>query len=127
MKKRKRLYDVQIKHLNGVVDSVSDKETEGLASMVLSEFDRKETLIIGKMLVPYHAIDSVTVDAENTEVTVLDTTCIKGCNSMNDPVIEGDMSPITVATGVEFDPTEGITATDDNGESVKVTASVKGE
>lgn len=122
MKKIKRIYSAEVKHLNGDTDSISDSD---IAVRVLAEFEGGMTLTIGNKLVPYHAVDSVARAAENKDVSVTDSTCVKGCNAMDAPVIEGDMSTIEVGKGEEFDPLEGITATDDNGNEVSVTVTIK--
>ena len=122
MKKIKRNYSVEVEHLNGDTDTVSDSK---VASSVLAEFNKGYTLHEGEKIVPFHAVNIVTSVAETTEESVVDSTCVKGCNSMDAPVIEGDMSTLEVGTGEEFDPLEGITAVDDNGNEVSVTVTVK--
>lgn len=125
MKKQKRTSSVVVKHRNGVTDTVAE------GNMVLAEIERGETADFavdgGTRYVPYHAVDTVEVTSENSEVIVDDNTCYKGCNSMEEPVIDGDMQTLTVKVGEEFDPTDGITAYDDNGRKVNVTVEVEGE
>lgn len=122
MKKTRRNYSVEVEHLNGDTDTVSDSK---IASNVLAEFNKGNTLHEGTKIVPFHAVNIVTSVSENTEESVVDSTCVKGCNAMDAPTIEGDMSTLEVGTGEEFDPLEGITAVDDNGNEVSVTVTVK--
>lgn len=122
MRKIKRNYSVEVEHLNGDTDTVSDSK---VASSVLAEFNKGYILHEGEKIVPFHAVNIVTSVAETTEESVADSTCVKGCDSMDAPVIEGDMSTLEVGTGEEFDPLDGITAVDDNGNEVSVTVTVK--
>ena len=122
MKKTRRNYSVEVEHLNGDTDTVSDSK---IASNVLAEFNKGNTLHEGTKIVPFHAVNIVTSVSENTEESAVDSTCVKGCNAMDAPTIEGDMSTLEVGTGEEFDPLEGITAVDDNGNEVSVTVTIK--
>lgn len=121
MVRAKRRCVVDVYQLNGDVTHTDD------GASVIAEFERGETLIIGNTFIPYETVCCVEVSYRNETETVVDTTCVKGCNSMDEPVIEGDMSTLEVTTGTEFDPLEGITAVDDNGKEVTVTVKVEGE
>lgn len=125
MKKQKRTEAVEITHFNG------DKDSIAKGNMVLAEIERKETAHFdvdgGMKYVPFHAVQLAEVTSSNSEVIVDDNTCYKGCNSMEEPVVDGDMQTLTVKVGEEFDPTDGITAYDDNGRKVNVTVEVEGE
>lgn len=122
MKKVKRNYSVEVEHINGDTDTVSDSK---IASGVLAEFGRGDSLHEGVKIVPFHAVNIVKSVGETTEESVIDSTCKKGCNAMDAPTIEGDMSTLEIGKGEEFDPLEGITAVDDNGNEVSVTVTVK--
>lgn len=122
MKYTKIMRTTTVNHLIGDTDAVAEGKP---SDMALHEFERKDTVNVGEgKFVPFHAVDSVAVVSTSEEGNKLDPFCVKGCESMADPSIMGDMSEITVTAGEEFDPLEGITAEDDNGQEVEVTVSV---
>ena len=116
MKYTKIMRTTTVKHLIGDTDAVAEGRP---SDMALHEFERKDTVNVGEgKFVPFHAIDSVTVTSVTEDDIRADSFCEKDCDSMGEPVIIGQMSEINVMAGEEFDPLEGITAKDDNGETI---------
>lgn len=72
----KPLKSIVIKTLGGTTINAADTATDSIASDALSEFARFETMHIrtedGETLVPFHAVDSITVKASSAEVTKAD-------------------------------------------------------
>lgn len=76
------------------------------------------------VMIPFHAIDHVVTSVEATQVTV-DSGCDLSCSVMPDPTLTAPTETIEVDAGEEFDPMEGVSAVDGNGNEVEVTVSVE--
>lgn len=85
----------------------------------------KETVRADNLLIPFHAIDNVIVEIISEEYYKPTYPCKKTCDDMGNPIIIGKMTDITVETGEEFDPTEGITAYDENGKVLDISVEVE--
>ena len=126
MKYTKLTRSTTVKHRIGDVDTVA----EGKASDdALYEFEQKLNIHVSdSKIVPFHATDSVVTTQTASEDMRADSFCEKDCDSMGEPAIIGQMSEINVMVGEEFDPLEGITAKDDNGETIAdIEVTVEGE
>lgn len=122
MKYTKLTRSTTVNHRNGDVDTVAEGKPSDDA---LYEFEQKMNIHVSdSKIVPFHATDTVVTTQTASEGMRVDSFCMKSCESMADPTISGDMSELTVTAGEEFDPLEGITAEDDNGQEVEVTVSV---
>ena len=122
---KKRVNTVTIKDLLGNEGEIPTGKT---SDDVLFSVEHEQTLIFKfdeeTVEIPFHVLDSVVVTTAVEDATRNDPFCVKGCSSMADPTIIGDMSELTETAGEEFDPLEGITAKDDNGQEVEVTVDV---
>ena len=126
MKYTKLTRSTTVKHRIGDVDTVA----EGKASDdALYEFEQKLNIHVSdSKIVPFHATDSVVTTQTASEDMRADSFCEKDCDSMGEPAIIGQMSVINVMAGEEFDPLVGITAKDDNGETIAdIEVTVEGE
>ena len=126
MKYPKLTRSTTVKHRIGDVDTVA----EGKASDdALYEFEQKLNIHVSdSKVVPFHATDSVVTTQTASEDMRADSFCEKDCESMGEPAIIGQMSEINVMVGEEFDPLVGITAKDDNGETIDtIEVTVEGE
>lgn len=126
MKYTKLTRSTTVKHLIGDVDTVA----EGKASDdALYEFEQKLNIHVSDAkVVSFHATDSVVTTQTASEDMRADSFCEKDCDSMSEPAIIGQMSEINVMAGEEFDPLVGITAKDDNGETIAdIEVTVEGE
>lgn len=122
MKYTKLTRSTTVNHRNGDVDTVAEGKPSDDA---LYEFEQKLNIHVSdSKVVPFHATDSVVTTQTQEEASRNDPFCVKGCSSMADPTIVGDMSELTETAGEEFDPLEGISAVDDNGNEVEVTVDV---
>ena len=122
MKYTKLTRSTTVKHRNGDVDTVAEGKPSDDA---LYEFEQKLNIHVSdSKVVPFHATDSVVTTQTASEDMRADSFCEKDCDSMGEPAIIGQMSVINVMVGEEFDPLDGITAKDDNGQEVEVTVDV---
>ena len=126
MKYTKLTRSTTVKHRNGDVDTVAEGKPSDDA---LYEFEQKLNIHVSDAkVVPFHATDSVVTTQTASEDMRADSFCEKDCDSMVEPAIIGQMSEINVMVGEEFDPLEGITAKDDNGEMIAdIEVTVEGE
>lgn len=126
MKYTKLTRSTTVNHRNGDVDTVAEGKPSDDA---LYEFEQKLNIHVSDTkIVPFHATDSVVTTQTASEDIRADSFCEKDCDSMGEPAIIGQMSEITVMAGEEFDPLEGVTAKDDNGETIaNIEVTVEGE
>ena len=126
MKYTKLTRSTTVKHRIGDVDTVAEGKPSDDA---LYEFEQKLNIHVSdSKVVPFHATDSVVTTQTASEDMRADSFCEKDCDSMGEPAIIGQMSEINVMAGEEFDPLDGITAKDDNGETIDtIEVTVKGE
>lgn len=126
MKYTKLTRSTTVKHRIGDVDTVAEGKPSDDA---LYEFEQKLNIHVSdSKVVPFHATDSVVTTQTASEDMRADSFCEKDCDSMGEPAIIGQMSEINVMVGEEFDPLVGITAKDDNGETIDtIEVTVKGE
>ena len=126
MKYTKLTRRTTVKHLIGDVDTVAEGKPSDDA---LYEFEQKLNIHVSDAkVVPFHATDSVVTTQTASEDMRADSFCEKDCDSMGEPAIIGQMSEINVMVGEEFDPLVGITAKDDNGETIAdIEVTVEGE
>lgn len=126
MKYTKLTRSTTVKHRIGDVDTVAEGKPSDDA---LYEFEQKLNIHVSdSKVVPFHATDSVVTTQTASEDMRADSFCEKDCDSMGEPAIIGQMSEITVMAGEEFDPLEGITAKDDNGETIaNIEVTVEGD
>lgn len=109
MKKLQINHDVEINHLIGTVDNVSDDETAGYGVVALNEFLRKERIDANEKIIPFHAVDHVTVTAIPQEKTIEDDTCETEEEPTEEITIIG-ANNTSIEQGDEFDPREGVHA-----------------
>lgn len=99
-----------------------------IAESAFGEFINGRTMRIdgdfGFTLIPYHAVDHVITSVTQEQVTV-DNDCDLTCSVMPDPTLTAPTETLEVDAGVEFDPLEGVSATDGNGDDVEVTVTVE--
>lgn len=115
MKREKEIKTLTITHRNGETDTVED------GSLALSSFEAKKNMNVSESkVVTFHAVDHIEVTKRMEVDIIADGTCEKDCNAMGDPSITG-LSTFETKVGVEFDPLEGVTGYDDNGERITVT------
>lgn len=115
MKRLKEVKDLTITHGNGDIDEVQD------GSLALSSFENKKPMNVSETkVVTFHAVDHIEVTKRMEVDIIADGTCEKDCNVMGDPSITG-LSTFETKVDVEFDPLEGVTGYDDNGERITVT------
>lgn len=113
-----------VNHKVGDADVVPQGNPSDIA---FYEFERGETVDVGDgKKVPFHAIDMVETARTAETDTRADAHCPPSCGTMGEPIIYGDMPEIDVLPGEEFDPLDGITAKDSNGEVIPVEVSVEG-
>lgn len=126
MKYTKLTRSTTVKHRIGDVDTVAEGKPSDDA---LYEFEQKLNIHVSdSKVVPFHATDSVVTTQTASEDMRADSFCEKDCDSMGEPAIIGQMGEINVMAGEEFDPLEGITAKDDNGETIDtIEVTVEGE
>ena len=126
MKYTKLTRSTTVKHRNGDVDTVAEGKPSDDA---LYEFEQKLNIHVSdSKIVPFHATDSVVTTQTASEDMRADSFCEKDCDSMGEPAIIGQMREINVMVGEEFDPLVGITAKDDNGETIAdIEVTVEGE
>ena len=122
MKYTKLTRSTTVKHRNGDVDTVAEGKPSDDA---LYEFERKLNIHVSdSKVVPFHATDTVVTTQTASEDMRADSFCEKDCDSMGEPAIIGQMSEINVMAGEEFDPLEGVTAEDGNGNQITVTVTL---
>lgn len=127
MDRKVDVYAVSVNHINGTVNELRDEDSKRLASMALTSFTAEKTINISdETYVPFHAVDTLDVVVTSESRIIYDKTCTIGCEYVSEPTIDG-MTPLTVETGQEFDPTEGVSAYDGNGKKLSVEVNVKGE
>lgn len=126
MKYTKLTRSTTVNHRNGDVDTVAEGKPSDDA---LYEFEQKLNIHLSdSKVVPFHATDNVATTQTASEDMRADSFCEKDCDSMGEPAIIGQMSEINVMAGEEFDPLEGVTAKDDNGETIaNIEVTVEGE
>ena len=117
MKIRKYVRDMTVTHLNGDTDNITE-----LAPTAFDQFEHYAKMDVGDgKIVPYHAVEYVVTSVEQQVTSVGDDSCVRGCGAMDDPSVIAPTSKIEVDAGEEFDPMVGVSAYDDNGESITVT------
>lgn len=115
MKREKEIKTLTITHRNGETDTVED------GSLALSSFEAKKNMNVSESkVVTFHAVDHIEVTKRMEADIIADGTCEKDCNAMGDPSITG-LNQLNVMTNEEFDPLDGVTGYDDNGERITVT------
>lgn len=120
IERTKYVRSMVVKHTNDTTDTVSDN--------VLSAFDqfihKEEVNVTEIKIVPFHAIQYVesSVTQESEEV---DNKCDLTCSVIPNPTLTAPTTTLEVDAGVEFDPLEGVSAVDGNGDDVEVTATVE--
>lgn len=125
MKYLKTIRTMAIKSRSGESDTVPEGSPSNDA---LFDFEHEDIVDVGNgKLVPFHAIMVGNVETRTEWDAKPDGFFPKDCKYMDTPVIIGRMSEINVMAGEEFDPLDGITAKDDNGEVIPVEVSIKGE
>lgn len=106
--------------------------TKGVASSnALHDFEQEDTVSMdaedAEILIPFHAIDLGDVETETEEAFKPDAPNRIDCKYMGEPDILGATKPLDVMAGEEFNPLEGVSAYDDNGDNATITVEVKGE
>lgn len=115
MKREKEIKTLTITHRNGETDTVEN------GSLALSSFEAKKNMNVSESkVVTFHAVDHIEVTKRMEADIIADGTCEKDCNSMGDPSITG-LNQLNVIANEEFDPLDGVTGYDDNGETISVT------
>lgn len=115
MKREKEIKTLTITHRNGETDTVED------GSLALSSFEAKKNMNVSESkVVTFHAVDHIEVTKKMEVDIIADGTCEKDCNAMGDPSITG-LSTLETEVDTEFDPLEGVTGYDDNGDTISVT------
>ena len=113
---------LSVKHRSGGTDSITDTD---IATSVLDQFLHYEEMgVTETMLVPYHAVEYVEESMTQTQEEV-DNNCDLPCSVMPNPTLTAPTETIEVDAGEEFDPLEGVSAVDGNGDTVDVTATVE--
>lgn len=76
---KKVLKTIAVKTVGGTTVNAADTATEPIASNALYEFENFKTMHIrtedGMTLVPFHAVDTITVTEAATDVTKADAYC----------------------------------------------------
>lgn len=76
---KKILRTITVKTLGGTTVEAADTAENPIASNALAEFEKFETMHIetedGVTLIPFHAVDSIAVASEATDVTKVDAYC----------------------------------------------------
>lgn len=117
----KYIRSMTVTHLNSNEDEVAND----LAPSAFDEFNRKDDIGVAEgTIVPFHAVQFVetSVTQEQEEV---DNNCDLSCSVMPNPTLTAPTETLEVDAGVEFDPLEGVSAVDGNGDTVEVTATVE--
>lgn len=113
-------------HFSGVVNtSINQGETFGLTDGVTAEsYDGQSvpfTVTPSTIDTCEVGTQTFTYEAQGVETATRTVTV----NAIADPTISGISTTIEVGAGEEFDPLDGVTAVDGNGNTVAVTVSVK--
>lgn len=107
---------VTIYHFSDVYGTVDDQGMgEMYATKALQQFFNHDEIIISgdsTVFVPYHSVRYVSVEKTHTTDDVTDDTCMPDCDIMTDPKLTVPDTTIEVDVGEEFDPLEGVTASD---------------
>lgn len=115
-------------YITNVSGAGGEIEDPIIAESAFGEFINGRTMRIdgdfGFTLIPYHAVDHVITSVTQEQATV-DNDCDLTCSVMPDPSLTVPQETITVDVGEEFDPLEGVSAVDGNGDTVDVTATVE--
>ena len=122
---------LEVMHLSNNAEVIEDSGygDQMRGTKALQDFLRKDMLTIeedgGMGFSPFHAIQYVQCEnGEKTVYDVTDATCLGDDACGGQPTITFDSDSITAEAGTEFDPNEGVTAKDGNGNMLSVTACI---
>lgn len=122
MTKSKTKYDVET-----IAKCLTDKAEGDAGATAFQTFMGEDVEVSNGYMIPYHAVCAVKVKTSTEKVEVDDSTC-KGSDTPEPPVpsvpptIDG-VGDVQVQEGDTFDPMEGVSATDADGNPASVTVS----
>lgn len=123
IERTKYVRSMSVDHMSVHVEA--DEVASEIAPSALDAFLRKDDIKVAEgKIVPYHAVEYVETSVAQEQEEV-DNNCDLSCSVMPDPTLTAPTTTLEVDAGVEFDPLEGVSAVDGNGDSVEVTATVE--